>query len=207
MNNNFDTNTQLVPVESRDMQCAESTHVQSAQGLHAPGTHGLHAQGAQGLHAQGADGMPLQGADNVTWQDDYGYKRRLTLRQKRVLEWLAKVLRGEEKTISFIYRRIGAALGMSQRAARVHVDALKEKGLLLTAVAYRPGSGQRIGVRISITPDAPIKHLPHKLSQAEIQKMKDFARKEAQTWELIKSGHTLIPDLNGHTLIYKNPSR
>ena len=92
--------------------------------------------------------VPAPGRD-VEWRD-------LTLKQQRVLEWLAKFLLGKEMTITRIYSRIGIALGMSQRAARVHVNALKQKGLILTEVYYRPNFKQKLGIRISITPDAPI---------------------------------------------------
>jgi len=134
---------------------------------------------------------PVQSRRDVEWRD-------LTLKQQRVLQWLAKFLMGKELTITRIYWRIGIALGMSQRAARVHVDALKQKGLILTEVACRPDFKQKIGVRISITPDAPIKHLPHKLSEAEIQEMRERGRINEQVSALMKQGYTFIEKLNGY---------
>lgn len=138
--------------------------------------------GVEGVHAQRRE---------VEWRD-------LTLRQQQVLEWLAKILIGKEMIITRIYWRLGVALGMSQRAARVHVDALRQKGLILTEVAHRPNFKQKIGVRISITPNAPIKHLPHKLSAAEIEEMKKRGEKEAQVRELVKQGYTYINEIDGY---------
>ena len=157
------------------------------------GTEGAPAQGAQGAHVQGVQGAHVQGAQ-VKWQDDLGAKRRLTLPQKRVLEQLAILLRGEKKTICCMYRKIGAALGMSKRAARVHVDALKKKGLIFTTVTYHPKDPrQRIGVCISIHPDAPIKHLPRKLSETEMQELKERIKKQAECLEQIKRGVSFWP--------------
>lgn len=175
---------------------AEGAILQGAQGVHAQDAQGTHVHGAQGVHVQGAQGKDAQGAQ-VKWQDDFGAERRLTLPQKRVLEQLAIWLRGEEKIISRIYRRIGEALGMSQRAARVHVAALKKKGLILSTVAYRPNSRQRIGALIRISTDAPIKHLPHKLSDAELLEMKEKGRKDAQVMALLRQGYSYIKELDG----------
>ena len=136
--------------------------------------------------------VPAPGRD-VEWRD-------LTLKQQRVLEWLAKFLLGKEMTITRIYSRIGIALGMSQRAARVHVNALKQKGLILTEVYYRPNFKQKIGIRISITPDDPIKHLPHKLSAAEMQEIKERGEKEARVRELLRQGYTYINEIDGYVL-------
>lgn len=167
-----------------------------AETVHAQGAEGAHVQGAQGMHAQGAQGVRVKCAQDK-WQDDFGANRRITLPQKRVLEQLAIWLRGEEKTITCIYRRLGKALGIGQRAARVHVDALKKKGLILSTVAYSPNSRQRIGALISIHRDAPIKHLPHKLSDSELLEMKEKGRKDAQIMVLLRQGYSYIKELDG----------
>jgi DNA-binding MarR family transcriptional regulator len=186
MDKEFDANMKIVTDTN-------GLHVQGAQGLHVQDAQDLHVQSAQDLHVQSAQGLHVQQGAPVQWQDDYGANRRLTLRQKRVLELIAIWLKGEEKTITYIYQRLGKALGMSQRAARVHVDALKKKGLVMTSVAYRKNSKQRIGVCISITPDAPIKHLPHRISDAEMQAIKENRRKEDEFWEQIKQQRTHRP--------------
>jgi len=170
-----------------------------AQGVPLLGAESGHAQGAQGKHVPGAEG-----SQGIEWRD-------LTLKQQRVLEWLARYLRGQVKEITCLYRRIGNALGISQRAARVHVEALKKKRLILTEVIYRPNFHQKIGVRISIAEDAPIKHLPHKMSPAEMQEMKIRMKvkeaKDAQMWDLIKKGYILVPELNCYALEPENLRR
>jgi len=200
-----ETNIQIgIGTDGTHPQGAQGTHLQGAQGTHPQGAQGTHPQGAQGTHLQGAQGMHLPGARSThhhgaqaEWQDDLGANRRLTVPQKQVLDWLAIYLKGEEKIITCIYQRIEKALGMKKRAVRVHVGALKRKGLIVSKVAYRPNTSQRIGLSISITPDAPIKHLPHKMSETELREMQESSRKSAQVWALIKQGYTYIKELDG----------
>lgn len=204
----FDANMNLgTDDEGTHLQGVQSMQAQSAQGVHAKGAQGTHAKGAQSAHVQGAEGAHFRGAQGTKWQVDYGSNRRLTLPQKQVLEQLAIWLRGEEKTITFIYRRLGEALGMGKGAARVHVEALREKGLLLSTVVYCKNSKNRIGVRISITPDAPIKHLPHKLSETEKQELNERNRKDAQVRILLRQGYEYIAELDGYVRSPKNLNR
>lgn len=172
----------------------EGVPVQGAQCRQVQGAQGTQVQGTQGTHAQGAQ---------VKWQDDFGANRRLTVPQKRVLEQLAIWLGGQEKkTIPRIYWNLRKFLGMSQRAARVHVDALKKKGLIFSTVVYRSDSRQRIGVCISISTEAPIKHLslPRKISETELQEMKESKRRNNQITALVYRGYTYVQELQGYVL-------
>lgn len=91
------------------------------------------------------------------WIHD-GEPARPTVKQKLILLWLAMECKNKKMTtIPCMYRRIGAALGMSKRAARVHVAALEKKKLIWSYVAYHPNnSRQAVGKRILIPQDVYI---------------------------------------------------
>jgi len=171
------------------------------EGLPQQGAQGAHVHGARGVHVQGADGEHIYGA-RAKWQDDFGANRRLTLPQKQVLEQLAIWLKGTEGRIYRIYWKLGRVLGMSQRATRVHIGALRKKGVISSTVVYSSKSRQRIGLHVSFSRDAPIKHLPHthKFSENELLEMKERKRKSDQFAALIRQGYSFIPELQCYVL-------
>lgn len=132
--------------------------------------------------------------------------RSLTLRQKLVLEWLIQECGEEEKTITT--KRIGKALLISEKAARVQVDALVKKNLILSAVACNQGSGRPIGRLIRITQNAVLA-----LNQSnETEAQKDDWARELSIYQLSETEFQsiraiAIEDIKNETgKIYKEPS-
>ena len=110
----------------------------------------------------------------------------ITSHQKRVLEWLVEKCGSEERKIIRFYKIISSALGITRKAAIVHVKALKKKGLIVSSPACSRGSNQRIGVNIQVTPAGLNIKFPQRFKIFPIPENDYLVRKNAQTLDLIK---------------------
>lgn len=121
------------------------------------GEDGELSQGASGGFLQGADVGLLQGADGELRNKTYDCEtdQGLPLTQKRVLLWLMTVGKNRDGNFVCFYKELGKSIGITKKAARVHVAALEKKRFIITSVLYRLGTRQPIGKRVAITKYAP----------------------------------------------------
>lgn len=154
-----------------------------AYAMPQPGTVGLQDRGPVGA------AVYRRRDENEKRKYDSESDRGLTLTQKRLLFWLTIFCNGKEKEFLCFYKQIGAAIGITKKAARVHVAALEKKKFIVTAPIYRLGSNQIIGKRVVITKYAPqVKNLNLKISEAEKQKRREMKRAYDETLKFWKNG-------------------
>ena len=79
----------------------------------------------------------------------------LTIKQRRVLLWIAMELKGKKQTVIYFYRRISGDLRITQKAVRSATSGLiKKKVLFDLGIAYNPKNPrQAIGKRFVIPQD------------------------------------------------------
>jgi len=196
-------------MESKEVKDqGDRSHSFGVNGAHDPGANGPHEQGVIGVHSFGVNGAHEVGLIGLNHHDalqtscfysnegdkiqyDCHADRGLTLPQKRVLLWLSLTCNGKDKQFISFYKRIAAAVGITPRAAAVHVKALEVKQFIVTAPFYRIGTKQIIGKRVAVTKYAPsIKSIQmhFKVTEAEKLKRREMETRYAQTMEMWKLG-------------------
>jgi len=120
----------------------DGVHHDTAKGAYHNNTLGAHDHGVVRVHDIGLIGFNHHDSmqtnkrssnEGEKWQYDRNSDRGLTLIQKRIMLWLVMMCKGRELQFISFYKKIGCVVGITQRAAAVHVKALERKNYIVTS--------------------------------------------------------------------------